>query len=136
VTIDWELVQDVLAALLLLGGSVLTLAAGVGLVRFPDLLSRTHTAAKPQVLGLVLMLLGLGFRLRNPEVLWVLVLVVLFQMLTSPVAAHMVARAGWRTGKVRTEDLVVDELSADLAEARSQGADPDPDPPLTPDAPR
>ena len=109
-----DLILDVLAAACLLGGSFLALAAGAGLMRFPDLLARTHAATKPQVLGLLLMLLGLALRLRSGPVVWMLVLVALFQMLTSPVAAHMVSRAGYRTGKVRRDVLVVDELTADL----------------------
>lgn len=120
-TVDWELAQDVVASVLLLAGSLLTLAAAVGIVRFPDLLTRSHTAAKPQVLGLILLLLGLALRLRNTDVLWVLVLVALFQMLTSPVAAHMVSRAGFRTGKIDSESLVVDELTRDIAEAEASG---------------
>ena len=112
--IPWETVQDVAASVFLLAGSFLSLAAGVGLLRFPDLLARTHTAAKPQVLGLILLLVGLALRLRTPEVIWVLVLVALFQMLTSPVAAHMISRAGFRTGKVNPDALVVDELTRDL----------------------
>ncbi|WP_225752659.1 monovalent cation/H(+) antiporter subunit G [Actinotalea sp. Marseille-Q4924] len=116
-------VLDVLASLCLLGGSALTFAAAVGLVRFPDLLARTHVAAKPQVLGLILMIVGLSLRLRTAQALWVLVLVASFQMLTSPVAAHMVSRAGFRTGKVRHDLLVVDELSRDMeaAEAEARG---------------
>ncbi|MBC7292151.1 MAG: monovalent cation/H(+) antiporter subunit G [Actinotalea sp.] len=116
----WETVLDVLASVCLLGGSALTFAAAVGLVRFPDLLARTHVAAKPQVLGLILMLLGLALRLRTSAVLWVLVLVALFQMLTSPVAAHMVSRAGFRTGKVRHDLLVVDELTRDMEAAEEE----------------
>jgi multicomponent Na+:H+ antiporter subunit G len=115
-----ETVLDVVASVCLLGGSLLTFAAAVGLVRFPDLLARTHVAAKPQVLGLLLMLIGLSLRLRTPQVLWVLVLVAAFQMLTSPVAAHMVSRAGFRTGKVRHDLLVVDELSRDMEAAERE----------------
>jgi multicomponent Na+:H+ antiporter subunit G len=111
--VTWTVVADVLAAICLLGGALLAFAAGVGVLRFPDLLSRMHSATKPQVLGLVLTLLGLALRLRSGPALWMLVLVVAFQLLTSPVAAHMVGRAGYRTGKVRHELLVVDELTAD-----------------------
>lgn len=116
-------VLDVVAALCLLGGSLLTFAAAVGLVRFPDLLARTHVATKPQVLGLILLLVGLALRLRTVDVLWVLVLVAAFQMLTSPVAAHMVTRAGFRTGKVRHDLLVVDELSRDMEAAEVHAED-------------
>ena len=110
---------DVMAAICLISGSALAFAAGLGLLRFPDLLARMHTAAKPQVLGMLLMMLGLGLRLRTGHIVWMLVLVALFQMLTSPVAAHMLSRAGYRTGKVRRELLVVDELTRDIEAARA-----------------
>ena len=69
---------DVLAAICLLAGSFLAFAAGLGLLRFPDLLARSHAATKPQVLGLLLMLLGLGLSLRDGPAGWMLVLVALF----------------------------------------------------------
>lgn len=127
-----DVVLDVLAAVCLLGGSFLAFAAGMGLLRFPDVVARIHAATKPQVLGLVLMLLGLALRLRSWPMLGMLVLVAAFQMLTAPVAAHMVSRAGYRTGTVPRDTLVVDELTDDLREAQaaideeSAGAGPDP----------
>lgn len=111
-------VLDVLAATCLLAGAFLAFAAGLGLLRFPHLLARMHTATKPQVLGLLLLMLGLALRLRSFQAVWMLALVAVFQMLTSPVSAHMVARAGYRTGKVPHDELVVDELTRDLEEAR------------------
>jgi len=109
----WDGVADVVSAVLLLAGAFLAFAAGVGVVRFPDLLARMHAATKPQVLGLILVLLGLSLRLRSWGAVATLALVVIFQLLTSPVAAHMVGRAGYRTGKVQTAHLVVDELTRD-----------------------
>ena len=110
---SWTTVADVLAAACLLGGSLLAFAAGVGLVRFPELLARMHSATKPQVLGLILVLIGLALRIRSGPAVWMLMLVAVFQLLTSPVASHMVGRAGYRTGKVRSELLVVDDLTDD-----------------------
>ena len=118
-----EVVRDVVAGALLLAGALLAFGAGVGLARFPDLLSRMHAATKPQVLGLVLVLLGLAVRLGGVPVVWMLLLVVMFQLLTSPVAAHMVARAGYRTGKVRPDLLEVDELTRDLRAAERELAE-------------
>ena len=125
--VDWTVVADVLAAACLLGGSLLAFAAGVGVLRFPDLLSRMHAATKPQVLGLVLVLLGVALRLRSGPALWMLLLVAAFGMLTSPVAAHMVGRAGYRTGKVRHDLLLVDELTADQDAADRRAAAQDAD---------
>ena len=125
----WDTVADVVSAVCLLGGSLLSFSAGMGLLRFPDLLARMHSATKPQVLGLILMLIGLALRIRSAPIVWMLVLVVLFQMLTSPVAAHMVSRAGYRTGKVRHDLLVVDELTRDLRAARTAVLEPGPSEP-------
>lgn len=116
----WDTVADVVSVVCMLGGSFLVLAAGVGVLRFPDLLARMHAGTKPQVLGLVLVLVGLGLRLRSGGAVWALVLVAVFGLLTAPVAAHMVGRAGYRTGKVRSDLLVTDELTRDLAEARTR----------------
>lgn len=102
-------------AVLMLAGSFLAMAAGVGVLRFPDLLARMHAAAKPQVLGVLLALFGLSLRLRIGPAVVTLTLIALFQMLTTPVAAHLVARSGFRTGRMDPTGLVVDELSDDLA---------------------
>ena len=127
---QWTTVADVASAVCLLGGAFLAFAAGVGALRFPDLLARMHAGTKPQVLGLALVLIGLALRLRSGGAVWALVLVAVFQMLTAPVAAHMVGRAGYRTGKVRSDLLVVDELTDDQARAqvRDRGRPDDDDP--------
>ena len=98
-------VAEILSAVLLISGSALTFIAAVGVARFPDLLSRMHAATKPQVLGLMLMMGGLA---------------VMFQLITAPVSAHMVGRAGYRTHKVDPEHLVTDELTEDLQRAREE----------------
>ncbi|GIE95352.1 monovalent cation/H(+) antiporter subunit G [Actinoplanes rishiriensis] len=113
---------DVVAAVCMVAGAALSLAAGVALVRFPDLPSRMHAATKPQVLGLLLVLLGCGLRLRDTVDITTLVLVAVFQLSTAPVAAHMVGRAAYRAGQVRKELLLVDELDAQAAAAGPQDA--------------
>ncbi len=88
----------------------MSLAAAVGLLRFPDLLSRMHAATKPQVLGLLLFLLAIAVQQRTWAVIPVLVLCWVFQLLTAPVSAHMVGRAGYRTKHLRKDLLSMDEL--------------------------
>jgi multicomponent Na+:H+ antiporter subunit G len=107
---------DVLTAICLLGGALMSLAAAVGLLRFPDLMSRMHAATKPQVLGLFLMLAAVGLQLQAWALLPALLVAWLFQLLTVPVSAHMVGRAGYRTKHRRPELLTVDELN-DVVEA-------------------
>jgi len=111
---SWTTVADVLAAACLVVGSLLALIAAIGIVRLPDVLTRMHSATKPQVLGLLVILLGLALRLRDPGTLGLLALVALFQLVTSPIASHMVGRAAFRGGQVRRDLLFVDELSGVL----------------------
>ncbi|MEU5873997.1 monovalent cation/H(+) antiporter subunit G [Glycomyces sp. NPDC047369] len=107
-------VLDAVAAVLMVTGALLSLAAGVALVRFPDLLSRMHAAAKPQVLGLLLMLTGCAIRIGTVVDITTMVLIALFQLATAPVAAHMVGRAAYRDGQTRADLLLTDELAPHL----------------------
>jgi multicomponent Na+:H+ antiporter subunit G len=108
-------VLDIAAAVCIITGALLGLCAGVALVRFPDLLSRMHAATKPQVLGLLLVLLGCALRMRTSEDITTLVLVGVFQLVTAPVAAHMVGRAAYRDRQFRSDLLVTDEFAVHAA---------------------
>ena len=105
----WSLIRDIVSAVLLLGGSALALLAAIGVARFSNLFSRMHAATKPQVLGLVMILLGIGLRVEDWHDLGLLVLVAVFQLMTAPVAAHMLGRAAYRAGQAEQDDRVVDE---------------------------
>lgn len=109
-------VADVASAVCLCVGAFLALVAAIGVLRFPDVLTRMHSATKPQVLGLLLVLIGVGLRLRDPAAIGMLALVGLSQLVTSPIASHMVGRASFRAGQVRRDMLVVDELSDQLTD--------------------
>lgn len=108
------LVADITGTILLLLGSALTLITALGMVNLPDLFSRMHAATKPQVFGLLLMTGGLALLLRRTDVTLTLVLVVVFQMITAPIAAHMLGRASYRYTRGEIADLVVDEYSDDI----------------------
>lgn len=113
----WTDLADGAAAVCLVIGALLAVIAAIGVLRFPDVLTRMHSATKPQVLGLLLILIGLGLRLREPSTIGLLVLVAVFQLATAPIASHMVGRSSFRAGQVRRDLLVVDELSETLGAA-------------------
>ncbi|MFC7403530.1 monovalent cation/H(+) antiporter subunit G [Georgenia alba] len=113
----WTDVADLAGAVLMLLGSLLALVAAIGLVRFPDLLTRMHAATKPQTLGLMLLMGGLALSVREAFVVWTLLLVVACQLVTAPISAHMVGRAGYRTRRIESDQLVVDQLTDDLEKA-------------------
>lgn len=106
-----DAVLDTVGTVLILAGVLFTLTASVGLLRLPDVLSRMHAATKPQVLGLLLVVLGGALRLRTSVDVWMLVLVGAFSLITAPVTAHVVGRLAHRSGGVREDLLHVDELA-------------------------
>lgn len=110
-------IYDLVGALFLAGGAFFCLGGALGLARFPDVLARMHAATKPQVFGLLLVLLGVGFSIRDPKVWLSLLVVMVLQILTAPVAGHLIARVAYRSGQWEPDDLVVDELSDDLRAA-------------------
>lgn len=112
-----EEILDVAAAVFVLLGAALSLVAGVGVLRFPDALSRLHAGTKPQVLGLICIVIAVALSARSWAALLLLIPVVLFQLITQPVAAHMIGRAGYRTRNHRPDLLLVDELADDVERA-------------------
>ena len=113
---------DAVSAVFMVVGALMSLGAAVGLLRFPDLLSRMHAATKPQVLGLFLLLAAIGLQMRTWWVWPVLVVAWIFQLLTVPVSAHMVGRAGYRTKHLHRELLTSDELEAVVQKAAAETA--------------
>jgi multicomponent Na+:H+ antiporter subunit G len=124
---------DVVAVACLLAGSFLCLTAGLGLVRFPDVLSRMHAGTKPQVLGVLLVMVGGAIRLYGMAATWMLLLVAAFQLLTAPVSAHMISRVAYRRRHVRRDLLLVDELrEAEGRDSVHRGDEPADGPPEDP----
>lgn len=111
---------DIISAVLVLLGGILCLAAGLGVLRFADLLSRMHASAKPQVLGLILVAVAIAIQFPSWATVTTLAIIISFQLVTIPVATHMVGRAGYRTKHLRRSMLYRDELAeaVDRAEAR------------------
>lgn len=112
-----EIFTSLVPALLLFGAAILSVAAGVGLLRFRDVLTKLHAVTKPQVLGLILGIIAVALAMQSWNVLFALAPVFVFQSLTAPVAAHMVGRASYRTGHIDAENLLVDDLAEAVAEA-------------------
>ena len=108
---DLDAVLDGIAAVFLVVGGLMSLAAGIGLVRFPDLHSRMHAATKPQVLGLLMLLLAAAITWRSWAWVPVALLAWGLMLLTAPVSAHVVGRAGYRTKHMRADLLDGDELA-------------------------
>ncbi len=130
-----DMVRDVAAIVLVLAGAFLCLTAGLGLLRFHDVLTRMHAGTKPQVLGILLIMIGGAIRLHGWSATWMLLLVAAFQMLTAPVSAHMISRVAYRRRHVRRDLLLVDEIrSGESVDRVYRGDEPADAPPEQPAA--
>ncbi len=114
---------DIVISVLMLSGSALALTAAIGVVRFPDTLSRMHAATKPQVLGLLLVLIGAAIQLRGYIDVGMLVLTGLFTLITAPVIANRVGQLAYREQNIRDDLLTTDEMHDFAAERESGGHD-------------
>ncbi len=94
---------DIVASVALIIGALMSLLAGIAVLRFPDTMSRIHAATKPQVLGIILLMLGVGLRIGSPGVIGMLVLIVILQFVTAPVSAHLTVRVAFRNAKADDE---------------------------------
>jgi multicomponent Na+:H+ antiporter subunit G len=85
---------EYLAAAFVVGGTFFGFVATVGIIRLPDLYARLHAASKSDTLGSVLALAGTAIALGVSTESMKLMFLLLFLFLTSPTAAHAIARAG------------------------------------------
>lgn len=102
-----------IANLLLLTGTLFVVVAALGVVRLPDLLMRMHAATKAGTLGAGLLLGAVAVTVPDPGIVARAVATIVFLLLTAPIAAHLIARAAYRTGEaVLWDRTCVDELAA------------------------
>jgi len=104
------LVIEWLTAFALLAGSVFMLIAALGVLRMPDLLTRMHATTKAGVLGAGLTMVAVAVHFGTEPVIAKAVAVIAFLLLTAPVAAHAIGRAGYFMGVPLWENTQVDEL--------------------------
>jgi multicomponent Na+:H+ antiporter subunit G len=89
---------DILGWILLLGGSVLSVAGGAGLLRFPDFYTRIHAGGLTDTGGAGLVMAGLIVQSPSLLVAVKLGMILFFLLLTSPTSTHALARAALTAG--------------------------------------
>ncbi len=85
--------SDIVTLVLVFSGIFFFFVGALGLIRFPDALTRAHGAAKCDTLGAILILTGLLFQTGIQFSSLKLVLVIVFLWITNPTATHAIAKA-------------------------------------------
>lgn len=85
--------REIFFMVLLLSGMFFFLVGTIGILRFPDVLTRAHSAAKCDTLGAILSLAAL-IVLRGIDLVSIkLLTIIVFVWITGPTATHLIANA-------------------------------------------
>ncbi|MEO1238611.1 MAG: monovalent cation/H(+) antiporter subunit G [Pseudomonadota bacterium] len=91
------MIDALIGCLLLLGGAF-AVVGSLGLVRMQDVLIRMHSSSKIGTLSTMLTVLGAAIWFNDMGVTVRVILIVLFLLLTAPIASHMIGRAAVAIG--------------------------------------
>lgn len=93
-------------------GAFFVLTAAIGMVRFPDVYSRLHASSKLVTLGSAGIFLGVALSFQESAALTRLIAVLLFQFLTTPLTAYLIAQAAYLQGLAPVLPGGIDEWDA------------------------
>jgi len=103
--------QDVLTGALMLIGALFMLVGSLGVLRMPDLFLRMSASTKAATLGTGSLLIAAAVHFTEIGVASRAGATIVFLLLTAPVAAHMLGRAGYFVGVMLADETVIDELA-------------------------
>ncbi len=106
--------NEIVAQIIIGIGLAFDLFGCVGLVRLPDVYNRVQAATKCVTLGTCLILLGTAIWGASAAMGIKAILCAVFILLTSPVAAHAIARGAYKSGVRLWEGSVVDRYGEEM----------------------
>jgi multicomponent Na+:H+ antiporter subunit G len=100
---------DALTAVLWMTGAAFALLAAIGVLRMPDVFTRMQASTKASTLGLGCLLLGAALQWGEVASFVRLSSIGAFILLTTPVAAHVIARASYLAAVPLWQGTILDE---------------------------
>jgi len=103
-------------------GVLFSVVTALGLIRLPDVYTRTHAASKSSTLGVlcVLMATFIHFWLIEGIFNTQMVIAIVFLFITAPVGGHLIGRASYMSGIKVAEETVRDDMENALKEAKKE----------------
>ncbi len=114
--------MTVIGQAIVLLGALLVLLGAVGVVRFPDALTRMHALTKASTIGVAFVAIGAAFVLPSANDLTSALGAAVLQLLTLPISASLLARSTHFSRRIPTPLDAVDEL-ADRSDADGRTGD-------------
>jgi multicomponent Na+:H+ antiporter subunit G len=109
---------DILTAIMWMAGSAFALLAAIGVLRMPDVFTRMQASTKASTLGLGCLLVGAAVQLGDFGSVIRVASIGAFILLTTSVAAHVIARASYLADVPLWEGTVLDERGRNLHRAQ------------------
>lgn len=106
--------NEIIGLIVIAVGLVFDLVGCVGLVRMPNVYTRLQAATKCVTLGTCSILLGVLFITGFDPIGWKAIVCAVFIAVTSPTAAHALARASHKFGVHVHKDAIVDKYDEEI----------------------
>ena len=103
--------SDIIGYILITIGILFNIFGCIGLVRLPDVYNRLQAATKCVTLGTVLLLVGVALASGSWALSAKAIVCAIFILITSPTAAHAIARGSHAAGVDLWENSVVDKYA-------------------------
>lgn len=102
---------DITGYILIIIGILFDIFGCIGLVRFPDVYNRLQASTKCVTLGTILLLVGVALVSTSGALGAKAIICAVFILITSPTAAHAIAKGSHAYGVKLWEDSVVDKYA-------------------------
>jgi multicomponent Na+:H+ antiporter subunit G len=102
--------KEIIVIALLLGGAFFVFVAALGLLRFPDVLLRMHASTKAGTLGVGLIVAATIVHYGDVGSIAKGSAIIVFVLLTAPVAAHMLGRAAYLARTPLWDQTFIDQF--------------------------
>lgn len=117
-------IANILIVISISVGVLFSAVTALGLIRLPDVYTRTHAASKSSTLGVLAILTGTFIHFWIIEGIFntQMIIAIAFLFITAPVAGHLIGRASYVSGIIVTEKTVRDDMGPALKNKRKRFA--------------
>ena len=105
--------SNLIGYILITIGIFFNLFGCIGLVRFPDVYNRLQASTKCVTLGTILLLFGVAISCGSGPIAAKSLVCVVFILITSPTAAHAIAKGAHASGVPLWEKSIIDKYADD-----------------------
>lgn len=89
---------EIISAVVIIVGVLFVVIGAVGLLRLPDFYIRISAITKAATVGVACIMIGVALFYNEISMAFKAFAVVLFLLITSPIAAHIIGRAAYNSG--------------------------------------